>query len=197
MIGGEFSPAVIYHGYGDNLLMFATEGGDVCVFNNDKRGLPDEKTMADPDFNAREYAEWGERRIAPCYYAFDRHAAVCRVTTPRDDCDAPNLTKSTEKHSLVIKCRCPGRGELICEAATDTRGYTEPVAFPGAAPDFSTLDFSCLIFDTPESVSIPFNEKEKGWVEKELSLYTDEYCAPIGIDSITYRYTVKGRIKNK
>jgi hypothetical protein len=43
--------------------------------------------------------------------------------------------------------------------------------------------------------TIPINEKEKNWIEKQINIYSDGYNAPIGICSITYRYTIKGRIK--
>ena len=39
------------------------------------------------------------------------------------------------------------------------------------------------------------SEKEKGWIEKQVAIYSKDFCAPIGVSEISYRYTVKGRIK--
>ena len=39
-------------------------------------------------------------------------------------------------------------------------------------------------------------EKEKRWIEKQVILSTEKYASPISVYSISYRYTIKGKIKN-
>ena len=84
---------------------------------------------------------------------------------------------------------------MRCEAVTDKGGFSQLTSLPGAVVDFSAIDFQNLIFETRDTAAIPISEKEKGWIEKEITVVSDEYCTPIGIDSITYRYTLRGRIK--
>ena len=45
-------------------------------------------------------------------------------------------------------------------------------------------------------MTIPLKEREKGWIEKEMSFYSDEYSSPFGIYSVTFRFAIKGKIKN-
>ena len=33
---------------------------------------------------------------------------------------------------------------------------------------------------------------KRGWLEKDIALYSEEYCSPIGIYSIAYRFSIKG-----
>jgi hypothetical protein len=39
-------------------------------------------------------------------------------------------------------------------------------------------------------------ERERGWVEKSIALYSEDFRSPFGVYSIGYRYRISGRIKN-
>lgn len=194
--GGEFHPATVYAGDG-KLLLFGTDNGDLCIFNNDKRGVAPERISADPGFDPDEYREKMGNRIHPDFYDFDRHKVKYAVKTCLDDCDIPHLTKSTVKHSVVVKCKSYSSTRLCCEVGTDGKGYREIVSFGGGNLDFSDINFKDLSLSAEEHFTVPIAEKEKGWVEKQIALYSDEFRCPIGIYSITFRYLVKGRIKKK
>ena len=143
-----------------------------------------------------EYKKFYGRRIHPIFYTFTTHRMRCGVRTAPHDCGRPDLTKNTVKHSLTLKCRLCGNGKIRCEAKTDRSGYTEYSAFPNNVPDFSDWSFASLTLDSEENVSLPVNEKEKNWIDKELSVYCDDFRSPIGIYSLSYRYTLRGRIKH-
>ncbi len=195
--GGIFSPAVSIMCVDDEILFFGTDSGDLCVFNNDKRGIAPPRIASDPDYNEEEYRRLYGRRIHPEYYSFHDHAVRYALKTVKDDCSVPHLAKNTVKHSLVIKCKVGGSGSLICEVGTDRSGYSEIARIPASEIGFYDLDFSSMILSaSDEGASLPINEKEKGWVEKQIAVYSDAFCAPFGIYSITYRFIVKGRIKN-
>ncbi len=196
MQGGTFHPLITLASTTDDLLFFGTDNGDLCIFNNDKRGQPPTRLSDSPDFNMAEYTKIYGRRIHPDFYSFDGHAMRCGVRTVKDDCGIPSLTKNTVKHSLTLKCRIGGAGRIRCEAATNRSGYSELSALPNNAPDFSDWSFDTLTLDSEETVSLPIEEKEKNWIDKELSVYCDDFCSPIGIYSLSYRFTVKGRIKH-
>ncbi len=196
MTGGDFSAAtelLTVSGY----LIFGTASGDVCVFNNDKRGVPPERIRSLPDFDAAEYESRMGRRIHTDYYSFANHAPRYALITAFDNCGLPNLTKSTVKNSFAVKCRAFTSSNLICEVGTDKDGYSETASFPAGELDFSSLDFSTLSANTSGSFTVPIAERERGWVEKQIAFYSDEYSSPFGIYSISYRFTLKGNVKKQ
>lgn len=196
MRGGSFSPASCVCSAGGELLFFGTEGGDICVFNNDKRGTAPDYIAEKADFDAAEYAAAFGRRIHPCFYSFDGHAPRCALRTVSDDGGIPHLAKNTVKGSLAVKVRCMGASKIICEAGTEGEGYGEVARLPDSAPDFAELDFSALAFSSAEFVTLAVNEREKRWTEKSLGFYSESYASPFGIYSAAYRFTIKGKIKN-
>lgn len=194
LTGGVLHPVTASCALNEKMLLFGTESGAVMVFNNDKRG-------AAPDFitdgeEREEYERAHKGRIHPSYYSFDGYAPRYAVRLRLDDCDIPYLTKSTVKNSLTLKCQVRGGGELCLECGTDTGGFVEACRIPNAVLDFSELDFSALSLSAKDTVSVSSAEKEKGWIEKQLSVYSDGFNCPIGIYSAAFRFTVKGRIKN-
>ena len=196
MRGGVFSPAIEILGiYG--YLFFGTESGDICVFNNDKRGIAPDRIASLPDFDPEEYTLKMGRKIHTDYYSFAGHAPRYALKTAYDNCSIPHLTKNTVKGSLTLKCRAFTGSSLICEVGTDTSGYKETTSFPGGEFDFSTLDFTTLTANTQESFTVPIGERERGWIEKQITVYSDEFASPFGIYSINYRFTVKGKIKKQ
>ena len=194
--GGVFHPLVCLSSFEGDLLFFGTDNGDICIFNNDKRGIAPEHISSDYDFKEEDYRRYYGRRIHPYFYTFDTHRMRSGVHTAPYDCSRPDLTKNTVKHSLTLKCRLSGSGKIRCEVKTNRSGYTERSAFPNSVPDFSDLCFSSLTLDCEETVSLPISEKEKNWIDKEIAVYCDDFRSPIGIYSISYRYTPKGRIKH-
>ena len=192
--GGVFSMASAILGHGD-VLIFGTHSGDVCIFNNDLRGVAPKRISDAEGFDVEEYESKMGRRIHPDFYSFAGHAPRYALKTALDDGGMPHLTKSTVKHSLTLKCKSFTRSSIVCEVGTDLSGYREIATFPAGEFDFSQIDFSTLSVNTHDSVSLPISEKEKGWIEKQIALYSDAFLSPFGIYSVTYRFTVKGKIK--
>lgn len=195
-VGGDFSEASVYLGC-DSLLFFGTTDGEICVFNNDKRGEAPEYINAGADFDPLEYRRLMAKRIHPDFYSFDHHAPTYIIRTAYDNCAIPHLTKSTVKHSLVLKYRTYSSANIRCEVGTDAGKYTEAASFPGGELSFDDINFECLSMALGDYHTVPISEKEKGWVEKQITIRSDGFRAPIGIYQITYRYTVKGRIKRQ
>ena len=189
--GGAFSPLCKILSVGEHLF-FATECGDICVFNNDKRGvLPKDVASVYPDGGKGIYG----KRIHPYYYSFDGHAPRYAVSFKKDDCGIPHLEKNTVKQSLVIKCRALSSGTLRCECGSDNVGYSEIAKFPNADIFFADIDFANMTFITDDTYTVPLGDKTKGFIEKQISVYSDEDSCPFGIYTAAYRFTVKGRIK--
>ena len=193
--GGVFSPAVSIYSPDSERLFFGTESGDLCLFNNDKRGIAPLSLSSISGFDEKEYREKMGRRIHKSYYNFANHAPTYVMTTINDNVGIPHLTKNTTKHSLVIKLRSFGESLINVEVKTDRSGYREICEIPDASLNFDELDFSFFAFQVMEYFTIPIAEKEKRWIEKEITVYSNEFSSPIGIYSISYRFTVKGKIK--
>lgn len=193
--GGIFSPASCVFATEDDLLFFGTESGDLCVFNNDKRGVAPDFLKEQSDFNEEEYRNFYGNEIHPYFYNFDKHAPRYALKTVSDDGGIPNFTKSTVKHSLVVKVRCIGCGTVNCEVGTEKSGYKEIAKLPDSLLNFAEFDFENLSFANLEYATLALKEREKGWLEKSVAFYSDKFSSPFGIYSIIYRFTVKGKIK--
>ena len=191
--GGDFSPATAV--LGGELLFFGTESGDLCLFNSDKRGVAPDRIKESPDFDPEAYGRTMGSRIHPEFYGFEGHAPRYALKTKSDSCDIPYLTKSTVRGSLVIKCKAYARSRIICEVGTDKDGFSAPLCFPGEYFGFGELDFATLSTSVGDYCIVPVAEAKRGWIEKEISLYSQDFCSPIGVYSINYRYKIKGRIK--
>jgi hypothetical protein len=81
------------------------------------------------------------------------------------------------------------------EVGTNRKGYRELAKFSDTQLDFENLDFAAMSFFGEKRMSVPVSEKEKDWIEKQISLYSDKFRSPIGVYSISYRYRLRGRIK--
>ena len=194
--GGVFSAARSLLGL-DEYLFFGTESGDLCLFNNDKRGVAPDALRASDDFDEAEYLLRNGRRIHTDFYDFDHHAPRYALATKRDCCDIPHLTKNTVKSSLTVKCRSYASSSLLLEVGTDRSGYREGVTLPGSTFSFDSLDFTSMTLDNSPYFTLAFREKEKNWIEKQVAMYTDAFRGPFGIYSVSYRYTVQSGIKNR
>ena len=193
-IGGTFSPASFALGVGE-LLFFGTECGDLCVFNNDKRGVAPNYISESEDFSAEEYANIMGNKIHPFFYDFDGRSVKYSLKCASDDCGVPHLAKSTAKHSLVIKCKNYAESSFSIEAVSD-HGTPSPLGkYSTVSFSFGDINFGGLDFTAATYSIIPISECEKGWLEKQLSFHSESFRTPFGICSFTYRYKIKGNIK--
>ena len=192
--GGTFSPATHIICI-DERLIFATGDGQVFVFNNDMHGIAPPYLCDEDGFNEEEYrAVWGNK-LHPYYYSFAGHAVRYALQTKIDNCSIPHLLKNTVKNSLSVKCKAVSSGKIICEVGTDNGGYKELARFPSRDLFFADIDFSSFSLSTDDVYTIPINEREKGWIEKQITLYSEEFASPFAVCIIAYRFYVKGNIK--
>ena len=159
--------------------------------------MPPKRLLNDPDFDVSEYKREHGRRIHRDFYTFDGHAVKYAVKTAFDDCGIPHATKSTSKHSLCLKLKSYGGSEITVAVYTDKGEYLEPTSVPSGEIDFSDMDFARISLSTEDYFTLPIAEKVKNWIEKQIAIYSESFASPIGIYSITYRYSPTGRIKNK
>lgn len=193
--GGTFREAITLLSLGE-ILYFGTKGGDICVFNNDQRGIPPPRVKNMSDFNADEYAANFGRKIHPDFYSFANHAPTYVVSTALDDCEFPHLKKNSVKDSLIIKCKNFARGKMNVSVSTDKTASKQLGSISASWFGFDELDFGSLCAETSDYSSIVIPECERGWIEKQINISSSEFQSPIGIYSIAHSYKIKGKIKN-
>lgn len=193
--GGAFYPATVFLCH-DKLLMFATDDGHLCVFNNDMRGVAPKSVKESPDYDEDEYIASMGDKIHPLFYSFVGHAPKYVLKTSLDDCGIPHLTKNTVKKSLIVKAKSYEPDSILCEVKSDGNDPVEVALFPAGEKGFDDFDFTFSPWYKNRYVSTALPENEKRWVEKQIILSSDKFASPISIYSITYRYTIKGKIKN-
>ncbi len=177
-------------------LIFGTECGHLCVFNNDKVGVAPDCIRSEEGFDQSEFEAVYKDKLHPEFYTFASHIPTYSLSTAFDDCDIPHLTKSTVKNSLAIKFKSLGPASVCLNAYTNTSGYSELADAPVGYISFASADFSTFSFEELESFTLSFGEREKNWVEKQIALTSSAPYSPFGVYSITYLYTVHGKIKN-
>ena len=162
------------------------ENGSLCVFNNDKRGVA-------PDGSAMDEAN----AIHPYFYSFAGYAPRYAISTGLDDCDIPNLEKSTTPATVAIGLRSIGTARVYCECDTEREAYTDDGGFCSGGVSFDSLSFDNLCFDPSSELTAICYSAPKRWIAKRITLSTDGFRAPLALRSITYRFKISGRIKNR
>ena len=195
MSGGDFHPATTFISHG-KYLFFATDDGNLCVFNNDMRGVAPQSVRESEDYNEEEYKALMGTKIHPSYYTFHTHAPKYVVKTALDNCGIPHLTKSSVKKSLVIKAKSHVPDAINCEVSCDGQDPVYVGSFPAAAIGFDTFDFDNAPWYVTKYTTVALPENEKRWIEKQITLTSETFACPISLYSISYRYVIKGKIKN-
>lgn len=195
LTGGDFFPATSFTSF-DKRLFFSTDDGHICIFNNDMRGVAPDSVRAEPDFDEEEYKRSMGHKLHPTYYSFADHAPTYVIRTALDDCGIPHLTKSTVKKSLVIKARSETPDAIRCDVKSDEREPTYVANFPAGKVGFDSMDFESAPWYVGRYGAVALPENEKRWIEKQITLSSSKYESPIAVYSISYRYTIKGKIKN-
>ncbi len=194
--GGIMQPQSAIFSYKDSLLFFGTENGDICLFNSDKRGQAPVRISEKEGFDADEYRKSNALKIHSDFYDFAGHSPNYVVRSVMDDCTIPHFTKNTVKNSFSAKLRVFAPANIKFEIKTDKSDYEEISKIPDSIINFEEIDFSSVSFINSDYSSVALKEKEKGWIEKQLQVSSNKFRAPFGISSMSYRFYVKGRIKN-
>ena len=194
--GGTISPASSMLAIG-NLLFFGTQNGTICVFNNDKRGVAPKRISSMADYNESDYKKLYGDIIHPDFYSFHRHATRYVAATVSDDCDLPSFEKKNSRGSLTIKCRNFPRSVVYVDVSTDADQTQRLARLSFSNLCFTDVNFGELNLTHAPYSSVPVQELERSWIEKQITLSSTDFCSPMAIYSIAYRYKIKGNIKKK
>ena len=107
----------------------------------------------------------------------------------------PYLKKNTEAGTLAVKYSGIGRADITTAVIVDggeacPLGETVRGTF-----EFFDMDFSRLSFSSRDGETRICRKNKRGWMESKIELSTDTFDSPFGVQKISYRYAVKGKIK--
>ena len=181
--GGEFYNATI--GYSlEDVLFFGTDGGQVCAFNTDKRGLSVGEDIVDVD------------RIHRSFYNFAGHRYSSYVALKSDDCGVPHLTKRTTRKTCVLKLKSMAGSRVTVKVKTDRETWEElDTSQSNNIFSFDDVDFDNFTFSSDDETIVCIKDKKKKWVEKQYLLRSDGYQSPFGFYNLVYNYEIQGRVK--
>lgn len=180
---GDFYPGVHPHVL-DECLYFGTKSGDLLLFNTDKYGEPVGNEPVEPG------------KLHRSMYHFAGRAICAKAVTSMDDCGIPHLMKTTVRRSLVLRSKLMDGSSFLVSVATDKNPVMTLVSrVTNANYSNFELSFGDLLFSASHDALCAVKEKEKRWVEKQYMISSDGFCAPFGIYSMSYRFTIAGRIK--
>lgn len=179
----------------DDLLLFGTENGDICVFNTDKRGVRPSR-LTDDDITEDEYRRQYPTLIDAEWYDRCGHAYLSGATTAFDNANIPHLTKDTVKKSCVIEVKQAISYSFYSQFRTENSTWSTPAVVSLASRDYSEEDFMKSNFSTSTNDVVAVTEKTKKWASKQYRFYNYKFRSPFGFYGISYRYSIHGRIKN-
>lgn len=187
MAGGTFTPATEMVCVDDVLYLLA--GDTLLCFNNDKRGVG-------VDIGG-EAVEIDRDVIHKSYYSFCGHRYESGFATRSDNCDIPHLTKQTRRNSFIIRVKALSGARIKARGKCERGDYSQWVELSTTANDFdlSAVDFANFTTIGRDTHMCIIREKFRKWYEKQIYFYSDEYQAPFGIYSGSFRYSVQGRIR--
>ena len=172
--GGIGSPAVRMCTDG-RLLIFGTECGDLCIFNNDRR-------------SGRE--NYGT--LPADQYSFDNHSVLYAVEMHTDDCGAPDMTKLSEG-GLWLAMKCFTRSSPTVSISYDGQRLVERGVKPTVS-SFDELDFGSMSGDTERFVPVKIPERVS-WCRRRVFIHSREFCSPFGISAMSFRYRLHRKTK--
>ena len=180
---GDFYPAEKVVVVGDRLF-FGTSGGDVCVINTDKRGVPDyEGQIFEAD------------RISSRWYSFAgvKYPSIC--VTKLDDCSKKSLAKGTIPGTSMARFKMMPGSHVRVNVSLNGRDFKKIGEAFASRYDTGDLRFDNFSFAENEDSIMMLRELTRNWVDKQYSFVSDGFREPFGLYEVTYLYTVIGKIR--
>ena len=195
-VGGELIGACAAISKG-NTLFFGTECGEIFAFNTDKEGYEPRSLYTSPSHDKSYFEKAYKGRIHPDFYTHGEHRVRYSVTTPVYDGEAPYIFKSNMRGSLIARVETMSGGSGNFSVKDDSGVAMELGGIPIGELDFLNMDFGKISFDTEDTEIVSVPERQGKWIEKQITVYTDELKAPFAISSISHGFKMDGKIKNR
>ena len=192
--GGSFYPANSAVAIG-SLLYFGTDSGEVCLFNNDKRGVAPDRIKNSQGFDISEYERTMANKIHPDFYDFMGHRIHYCLKTTSDGCDDTSTSKLTLPEGTVLEFSSE-KSLPISYAVLHDGQLKESARLTLGPLDFENLDFSALSLSPSTYTAYSLPEEQKPWVRHGIKISEAAFRAPIKITSLSLGYKTGKKIKN-
>lgn len=201
VIPGEEATGEVTHGishaqrYGDTII-FGTDKGDIFAFNTDKKGIPPTYVYTSGYYNDTSFSTSYKNRIHPYFYTNAGHRIKYSLTTAPYNGEMGHIMKCNVRGALTAKLEIRAAANICFSTSTDRRAAGDLGQIAVGDTAFWDMKFDNISFSniSPEIVSIPENHEK--WVEKQITIYTDQLKAPFAVNSISLGFKVGGQIKN-
>ena len=89
----------------------------------------------------------------------------------------------------------PNTGRISTAVSTDRETALRLADVSSGGLDFSSMDLELLSLSPSGIHTVTVHDPTKDFLEKEITVYSSAFRSPIGIQSINYRYRIKGNHK--
>ena len=184
----------------NDVLFFSTSNGHLLCFNTDKRGeLVDHLLDEKENWTTNQYENAAELAydIPMKYYSRNHTRYVSGVITKSDYAKYDYMKKNTVPRSLLVKVGVSPTMEtrVKVEVKTDVRSFHEVGEAHASGYQYEEYSFNVSTFNTVGQTMLSFNEHERGWIEKQYKIFTDDFCSVLRLHSLTYRYEIADHIR--
>lgn len=184
----------------NDVLFFSTSNGHLLCFNTDKRGeLADYLLDENGNWTTNQYEDAAELAydIPMKYYSRNHTRYVSGVITKSDYAKYDYMKKNTVPRSLLVKVGVSPTMEtrVKVEVKTDVRSFHEVGEAHASGYQYEEYSFNVSTFNTAGQTMLSFNEHERGWIEKQYKIFTDDFCSVLRLHSLTYRYEIADHIR--
>lgn len=201
VIPGEEATGDVTHGishahrYGDTII-FGTDKGEVFAFNTDKKGIPPAYVYTSGYYNDKSFSTTYKNRLHPYFYTNAGHRIKYSLTTAPYNGEMGHIMKCNVRGALTAKLGIRAAANIRFSTSTDRRAAMDLGQIAVGDTAFWDLKFDNISFSniSPEIVSIPENPEK--WVEKQITIYTDQLKAPFAVNLISLGFKVGGKIQN-
>ena len=194
-VGGSLVPATVAQA-GENTIIFGTAEGHILSLNTDMKGVPPKYIYQDRNYNGSEYAMTYKNRIHPHFYTHFGHRVRYSVTTPPDDGGIGYARKDSIKKSLAVRLAPRSGGTISFRVDTESKMGEELPSYTMGELNMRELDFGKISFCGGEPVIVGVDENKRNWVEKQITVYTEDLKAPFAISGLTHTFKIKGDVRN-
>lgn len=179
---GDFKAPSAILVVGDRLY-FATDHGDLCVFNTDKRGVA---------INGFSY---GDDKFHAQFYSFAGVPYRSEIALRRDDCDKISTQKSTVISSAVARLKAMPNGRCECLVSLDGMPFTKSSdIYCNIFSDFSDVNFGNAALGDDGELYVNITDDFRGWCSKQY--WFRSYTA-FGLYGLEYQYYENGIVRER
>ena len=180
----------------DDTIIFGTEKGDLYAFNTDKKAILPSFLHDNDKVDLKKTTKLLTHKIHPSFYTGVGHRIRYSVTTAPYNGELAHIMKSNIRGALTAKLDSRSSAKICFATSSDRK---EPESLGGVVMGdcyFWEMSFGDFSFanDSPEIVAI--RENREKWVEKQITVYTDQLKAPFAVNLISLGFKVDGKIIN-